>query len=431
MPVNTNRVASIILGGGEGKRLYPLTRSRCKPAISFAGRYLLIDIPISNSLNSHIHKIFVLTQFLSSPLNRHILDTYRLSTFSQGFIEVLGPEQKPERKLWYEGTADAVRKNLEYFRRTPVDYFIILSGDQLYRMNFLNMLSVAQNTGADLTIATLPVKREDAKRMGVLRADKRAHITDFYEKPQEDEILDRFRVDPSHSLLTDSNIQLPGDDCYLASMGIYVFKRQALFDLLEKDDREDFGKHLIPTQIDEGNVSVYLHDGYWEDIGTVSSYYHANLAMTKANPGLNCYDELNTIYSSHYHLPGPKIYNSHINSSIICEGSIVEAESISNSILGTRSVVQGGTVIKDSYIAGNDFYAHPIPSGQDGTGDRPYIGKNCHLDKVVLDRNVILGNGVKLINSKGLNDYDSENVFIRDGIIVVKEGACLPDGFEL
>lgn len=415
--MDMNRVASIILGGGQGTRLFPLTVTRCKPAISFGGNYRLIDIPMSNSINSGCLKIFIVTQFLSSSLHQHIFKTYRLGTFSSGFIELLPAEEKPTASHWFQGPADAVRQNIEYFLETPVDYFLILSGDQLYNMNFQDMLQFARKTKADLTIATLPVNEAEATRMGLLKIDKHNFITDFSEKPVGDELLKMQHHRPND------------DPYYLGSMGIYLFKRDTLFKLLAQDPREDFGKHLIPTKVREGNVAAYIHHGYWEDIGTIDSFYKANIALTKPHPEFNWYDEENKIFNSHCNLPGPKIYNTRVSQAILCEGSIIEAAEITNSILGPRSIVQEGTIIRNSYIMGNDFYAPPVRSPR--LPNKLQIGKNCLIHGAIIDKHAKIGNNVRLINKNQLTHFNSDDVYIRDGIIIVTRGACLPDGFTL
>lgn len=426
--VDMTRVAAIILGGGAGTRLYPLTMTRCKPAISFGGRYRLIDVPVSNAINSGCHKMFIITQFLSSTIHRHIFQTYHLDFFSSGFIEVLAAEQKPSQKEWFQGTADAVRQNIEYFIETPVDYFLILSGDQLYNFDFRHMVQFAEKTDADLVVAALPVNAKEAKRMGILKVNEHDIISDFYEKPQDPAVLEMYRSHPS--VIGKLDVLPDSDRQYLGSMGIYLFKRNALIKLLQEDAREDFGKHLIPTKVKQGGAFAYLYDGYWEDIGTIEAFYQSNIALTQGYSPFDFYNETNPIYSNRSSLPGPKICNTRINHSIICEGALVEAEEVGNSILGPRSVVKRGTVIMDSYIMGNDFYKPPV----EGTKSFPaelHIGENCVIRRAILDKNVFLGKGVQLINKDRLHEYDSNPVFIRDGIIVVTRGAHLPDGFIL
>lgn len=426
--ITMERVATIILGGGRGTRLDPLTRTRCKPAISFGGKYRLIDIPMSNAINSGCLKIFIITQFLSSSLHQHIYKTYRLGTFSSGFIEVLSAEQKPiMQNAWYQGPADAVRENRDYFVETPVDYFLILSGDQLYNMDFRPMLEFAKETDADLVVAALPVTVQDAKRMGVLKVNEDSFITEFCEKPQDLNELKELRT-PS-ALFKRMGIAFDKTRQHLGSMGIYLFKRQALLDLLQNDLREDFGKHLIPTQVKSGKVAAYLFDGYWEDIGTIESFYKANIALTKSNPDFRCYNDRYPIFSSMLHLPPARIINGDVQSSLISEGSIVDAASIVNSILGPRSVVHKGTTIQDSYIMGNDFYTPPIKS--ENLPEKLLIGENCLIRNAIIEKHVSIGNGVQLINKNKLTHYDGSNVYIRDGIIIVTRGAVLPDGFIL
>lgn len=417
-----SRVAAVILGGGAGSRLFPLTKNRCKPAISFAGRYRLIDVPISNSINSGCNKIFVITQFLSTSLHGHIFRAYRNDIFNGGFIELLSAEQKPSTQSWFKGTADAVRQNLEYLLALPVDYFLILSGDQLYTMDFREMVSTAKRTNADVVVAALPIDEEDCKRMGVLRIDSKNKIIDFVEKSEDPKILGKMEMteeqrqgcrDPNHK--------------HLASMGIYLFKREVLFKLLLEDLREDFGKHLIPAMVEAGKASAHLFDGYWEDIGTIESFYEANMALTGSNPPFNCYNPRHPIYSSHNNLAGPKIGNSLINNSIICEGSIIDADEIRNSILGPRTVIEKGSVITDSYLMGNDYYAPPIQT--ESLPNALQIGRNCILTKTIVDKNVFMGNNVRLINRNNVQHYDGPDFYVRDGIIIVPQGATIPDGF--
>lgn len=419
-------VATVILGGGQGSRLYPLTMARCKPAMCYGGRYRLIDIPISNSINSGCKKIFVLTQFLSRSLHQHIFSTYRMDSYSSGFIEILTAEEKPHNKVWFQGTADAVRQNLEYLIETPADYFLILSGDQLYNMDFENMLHFARETEADVVVACLPVAEAEAKRMGVLQIDNSNFITSFHEKPQLKRDLNKMSLPPTEikRLGIDPTQKLD----FLGSMGIYLFKRQTLIDLLNKDMREDFGKHLIPTKVSQGNIAAYIHQGYWEDIGTIESFYKANMALTQSNPPFNCHNEEWRIFAHQNNLPGAKFSNTHINSSIICEGSMIEADEISHSIVGPRSIIKKGCIIRDSYLMGNDFYSLNVESALPKNLE---IGQDCIIRQAIIDKNVCIGNRVQLINKEKLLNYEDENIYIRDGIIIVPRGATIPDGFIL
>lgn len=426
-PASMKRVAAVILSGGQGSRLFPLTTWRCKPAMDFGGRYHLIDIPISNSLNSGCNKIFILTQFLTSSLHHHILHTYRLDKFSSGFVKLLTVEEKPHAKAWYEGTADAVRKNIHHLLETPVDYFLILSGDQLYNMDFEDMLRFAQETDADMVVASLPVGERDAGRMGILQVDDRNMITAFHEKPQEAKEIAQLRL--SEKQLRARQIDPAKKLDLLGSMGIYLFKRQALLDLLLDDPRHDFGKHLIPHKVESGKAATYIYHGYWEDIGTIESFYKANMALTQRHPSFDCYNEEKKIFAMRTDLPGARLLDCRVRASIICEGAVVEAEEISNSIIGLRALIHKGVTIRDSYLMGNDFYAPPIAT--DRLPGRFQIGEDSVIYKAIIDKNVCIGKNVRLINKKQQLHYDGDNIYIRDGIIVVPRGATIPDNFVL
>jgi glucose-1-phosphate adenylyltransferase len=422
-----DQVATIVLAGGQGVRLMPLTETRCKPVISFGGRYNLIDVPISHSMNSGIRQIFIIGQYLANTLQKHLLHSYANYGISPGQLQLLIPEERESGKIWYQGTADAIRQNLNYLSEIPVEYFLILSGDQLYNIHFQKMVDFARQTDAEMVIATLPINQKDARRMGILKIDAEGCLKDFYEKPQEKEILEKFYTDD----LTLQNMGFEAEEGrnYLGSMGIYLFKRQTLIDLLNEDLREDFGKHLILSQMKKNDVRAFLYDGYWEDIGTIDAYYHANLLLTRHSDdkkrGLQCYDEKNTIYTRSYQLPGAKIVGTYIDNSILCEGTLCEAEEISHSIIGVRSVLGRGVVIRDSILVGNEFY--------EGLSTCPKIGENSHIVKAIVDENVTIGHNVQLINRKNLQEYDSPPgappLHVRDGIIVVPRGATIPDHF--
>lgn len=421
-------VATIILAGGQGKRLHPLTIHHSKPAIAYGGRYRLIDIPISNSINSDFRQIFVIAQYLSGELQHHIHQTYHFDTYHPGSVDVLTPQENEKgEKEWFAGTADAVRKTLPTLLKSSADYFLILSGDQLYNINFQNMLSFAQENNADLTIASIPVFEKEAKRMGLLKINSHAQVTDFIEKPKERRVLERFQL--SKNFYKAYQLKCPTQSSYLGSMGIYIFKRQALISLLKQDKREDFGYHLIQTAVQKGKTSAFLYTGYWEDIGTVASYYEANLDLATSGNGLNAYDESNPIYTRPTYLPGPKIRQTQITQSIICEGCIIEAKEITGSIIGLRSHIKKGTVIRDSVLMGNHFYSRPLQDENPVTHDA-WIGENCRIEKAIIDEHVQIGNGVKLINKKKLKTYDGDSIYVRDGIIIVTAGAKIPDRFE-
>lgn len=419
---NMGRVASIILGGGAGSRLHPLTLSRCKPAICFGGRYRLVDVPISNALNSGCKKMYLVTQFLSTSLHQHLFRTYGPDLFANGTLEILTAEQKPTQQDWFQGTADAVRQNIEYFLNHDIEYFLILSGDQLYSMDFQKFLDFAIESDADLTIAGLQIGLKDASRMGVMKTDANHFITDFIEKPKDETLLLRLRQ------IHRGESPKP----YLASMGIYLFKRQAMLDLLEQHPGLDFGKHLIPAQIEKGPVAVFPFDGYWEDIGTIGSFHEANIALTKIAPEFDLYNEGWPLHMIQGQLPGPKIVGTTLDHAILNEGSRIYNSKISHSILGPRSLVHSGCDICSSYIMGNDFY---IPSIQGNLPKNLGIDENCTMRNTIIDKHVSIGKNVQLINKAQLTTYDPQpdepQVFIRDGIIVVPAGASVPDNYSL
>ncbi len=412
-----HKSATIILAGGQGTRLFPLTLTRCKPDVSFAGRYKLIDIPISNSINANISRIFVISQYFATSLNHHIATTFRAETLAGTAIQMLTPEETAVRKLWYQGTADAVRQNIAHFSNLPIDYVIILSGDQLYNMDLLDMLTFAKAKDADLTIATIPVPEKEAPRMGLMKTDPEGFIVDFIEKPQKPEILHQFQVSTGNQ-----------DKPYLGSMGIYIFKKDRLIELLSLDSGEDFGKHIIPFQIKSGRKTLsYIYDGYWEDIGTVESFYHANLALTTNELGLDLYNESAPIYAQHVHLPSACVFNSLIHHSIVCDGSIVKAKEIIHSLVGLRCRIGEGTIIHDSIIMGNPSYRAAI---QESNPLEYAIGNHCVIKKAIIDEQTLIEDDVHLVNQQNLHSYDSDLLYVRDGIIVVPSGSHIKKGFR-
>ncbi len=412
-----DRVAGIVLAGGQGTRLFPLTKTRCKPAVGFGGRYRLIDIPLSNALNSKINRLFVISQYFASNLHQHILETYRFDLFKEGGIELLCPEEDTEKKIWFEGTADAVRKNLHHLAKAPVDYYLILSGDQLYNIDLADLLEFARKTNAEMVIASLYVGENEAHRMGVMKIDDASHIKEFKEKPQTKPELQPFEV------------KKEGKSCYLASIGIYVFRRDVLLSLL-KEPGMDFGHHLIPFQTAKGGSYAYIYDGYWVDIGTIASFYEANMSLLNQQHCLQTYNEANPIYTRPHNLPSPLIINTKINRSYISQGSIIEAEEIDHSIIGMRSRVGKGTKIRHSILMGHQTYSAPLhqhpPLPQNFT-----IGDNCLIEKTIIDENTCIGNNVRLINKDKLETYDGDGICIRNGIIIVMTGTQLPDNFTL
>jgi len=407
-----HNVTAIVLAGGQGTRLYPLTKSRCKPAVAFGGKYRLIDIPLSNALNSGIRNIAVISQYFASHLNQHIYSTYRLDTFQPGEIQLISPEETLERKEWFKGTADAIRQTLDRLLAMPAEYFLILSGDQLYNTDLKELLAFAKKKNADMVIAALPVVEHEARRMGLLRIDHDQKILEFYEKPSDPAIL-------AHYQLPTSTPQ------YLGSMGIYVFKRSALISLL-KEEGDDFGRHLIPLQVKRGKNYAFVFEGYWEDIGTVESYYLANLALIERKNCLNVFDEKHPIYSQAYNLPSAYVIGTRVQQSILAQGSFIEAEEISHSIIGIRSRIGYGTVVKESIVLGKrDLWQMPENPQLTST-----IGTGCRIEKAIIDEDTHIGNRVTLVNKQKLDNYDGDGIFIRSGIIIVPSGTSLPDGYS-
>lgn len=412
-----DRVAAVILAGGQGTRLFPLTQNRSKPAVGFGGRYRLIDIPLSNALNSKISQLYVISQYFASELQHHICATYPFDRMQKGGIHLLCPEEDSERQVWFEGTADAIRKNLHHLMKAPVDYFLILSGDQLYNIDLGELVRFAHEKNAEMVVASTYVKEAEAHRMGVIHIDENSYIKDFKEKPKGKSALDPFRVKKEEKI------------SYLASMGIYVFRRDTLMTLLQQAGN-DFGHHLIPCQVARGKSYAYVYNGYWVDIGTILSFYEANMSLLDQENCLQTYNEATPIYARSCHLPSPLILHSRVHRSYISQGSIIEAEEISHSILGMRCHVKKGTKIKDSIVMGHQFYASPLHQHPPLPAQFT-IGENCVIEKAIIDEHTCIGNNVHLINEKKLQNYDGEGVYIRDGIIIVTSGTSLPDGFVL
>jgi glucose-1-phosphate adenylyltransferase len=423
----SKQVVAVILGGGAGSRLYPLTATRSKPAVPIAGKYRLVDIPISNCINSSINRMFVLTQYNSASLNKHIKNTYQFSGFSSGFVDILAAEQTPDSPGWFQGTADAVRQSLKHIKNNDFEYVLILSGDQLYQMDFTEILEKHKESGSDITIATIPVGDREAPEFGILKADAQNVITSFIEKPAK-ELL------PSWTSDTGAEMQQQGR-IYLASMGIYVFNRKLLFSLLEeeKKDATDFGKEIIPDTINQYKVQSFQYDGYWTDIGNIYSFFEANLALTLDIPPFNLFDKEKAVYSRARMLPPAKISGTHMDRTIIAEGSIIRAKSIANSVIGIRSRIGEGSELNSCYIMGSDFYetideiAHNYTRGIPKIG----IGDNCILTNLIMDKDVRMGNNVVINGGNHLPDTDHELYAVKDGIVVVKKGAIIPDGYVI
>jgi glucose-1-phosphate adenylyltransferase len=424
------KVLAIILGGGAGTRLYPLTKLRAKPAVPLAGKYRLIDIPVSNCINSEIFKIYVLTQFNSASLNRHIARAYSFSGFTEGFVEVLAAQQTKDNPSWFQGTADAVRQYLWLLQEWEVDEFLILSGDHLYRMDYREFVQRHRDTNADITLSVVPMDEKRASDFGLMKIDKKGRVVDFSEKPKGAD-LKKMQVDTT--VLGLDALQAKQSP-YIASMGIYVFKKDVLIHLLNKSlEQTDFGKEIIPSSAKDYNVQAYLYNGYWEDIGTIEAFYDANLALTQQpQPPFSFYDEQAPIYTRARYLPPTKLLDSHITESMIGEGSIIKQCRISHSVLGIRSRIEAGCLIEDTLVMGADYY-------------EPFVERQCSLDKekipmgigadttirrAIIDKNARIGQNVKIINKDRVEEAEREKqgFFIRNGIIVVFKGAVIPDG---
>lgn len=421
----SNEVVAVILGGGAGTRLAPLTSSRSKPAVPIAGKYRLVDIPISNCMNSDINRMFVLTQFNSASLNRHIKNTYQFSIFSKAFVDILAAEQTPDNPTWYQGTADAVRQSLRHLQAFPSKYVLILSGDQLYQMDFNAMFENHKKTGADISIATIPVGDREAPEFGILKSDENNLVTSFVEKPAKD-ILEDWVSD------TGAAMQQKGRN-YLASMGIYIFNRELLIEQLTKTyaNATDFGKEIIPNSITDHKVASYQYEGYWTDIGNIYSFFEANLDLTADIPEFNLFDNTKAIYTRPRMLPPAKISGTTLEKTIVAEGCIINASRIEHSVIGVRARIGYGSTVVSSYIMGSDFYEtiEDINTNQ-AIGYPPIgIGKRCYLRNCIIDKNCRIGDDVRLNGGLHLENTDTELYTIKDGVIVTKKGAVIPNGY--
>lgn len=414
------------MGGGAGSRLFPLTQKRAKPAVPLAGKYRLVDIPISNCLNSGFRQIYVLTQFNSESLHRRITASYKFDNFTKSFVEILAAQQTSEGAGWYQGTADAVRQNLHYFLERPYEHYLILSGDQLYRMDYGDLLKTHLQSGANVTLGTTPVDREAASGFGIMQSDSSRHICRFEEKPKDPMLLDKLRIPPD--LLNE--LGRPSDaELYQASMGIYVFDCEVLIKALA-NDHDDFGKHIIPALLRKYKVFAYIFQEYWEDIGTVRAFFEANLALTDAVPTFNFFDQIDPVYTMQRFLPSSKISGTLVQRAIIADGCIITDAHIDRAVIGIRCVIESGTTIRNSVIMGADFYQEEAPKPM--SGNPPLgIGRHCHIEGAIIDKNARIGEGV-VITSKGKSaNADGENYYIRDGIVVVPKGAVITAGSRI
>ncbi len=417
-------VMGIVLSGGQGQRLFPLTKFRSKPAVPLGGKYRIIDIPISNCLNSGINKIFVLTQFNSASLNKHIVQTYKFDMFNGGFVDILAAEQTPDNPNWFQGTADAVRQSIKHFAPYDVEYIIILSGDQLYQMDFREMIDFHIESNAEITVGGFPVAADLATGLGIMKIQQKGRVIEFREKPKSDQLHDLKCEVPDCSLAAET-----GRD-FLASMGIYVFQKQFLIDLLTESNAMDFGKEVFPEAIHRHKVFAFIHDGYWTDIGTIRSFYEANLGLTSGLPQFNFYSEQMPVYTHPRNLPGSKLNNCNIHQSIIAEGCILNGADVKHSIIGVRSRIGSGTTIKNSILMGADNFETTEDLEQNFNRGVPNIGigNHCTIINAIIDKNARIGDNVSIINAHNLQERDEENYYIRDGVIVVPKGALIRPG---
>lgn len=419
----TEKVLGVILGGGQGSRLSPLTQTRSKPAVPIAGKYRLVDIPISNCLNSGIHRMFVLTQFNSASLNKHIKNTYHFSHFSDAFVDILAAEQTPDNPTWFQGTADAVRQTMHHLLQHEFEYVLILSGDQLYQMDFNEMLAAHEASGAEVTLATIPSTAKDATGFGILKANEENIITSFIEKPSADLLVD-WASD------TGAEMQAVGRN-YLASMGIYIFNRDLLVRIFaENPDEKDFGKEIIPRVLKEQKVLSFQYEGYWTDIGNICSFFEANLGLTDDIPEFNLFDSHQSIFTRPRMLPPTKILGTSLSKAVIAEGCILNADCIKHSVIGIRSRIGNGTTIENTYIMGSDRYQTLSEIGEQVAAGNPLIGigDRCTIINAIVDKNCRIGNDVQIKGGAHLPDGDFSFYVIKDGIVVVKKGAIIPDG---
>ncbi|MCZ2460437.1 MAG: glucose-1-phosphate adenylyltransferase [Chitinophagales bacterium] len=420
-------IVAVILGGGAGSRLYPLTASRSKPAVPIAGKYRLVDIPISNCLHCGIGRMFIFTQFNSASLNRHIKNTYHFSAFSSAFADILAAELTPDNPQWFQGTADAVRQGLRHISPFPSDYILILSGDQLYQMDFNLMLDEHINTGADISVATIPVNENDASDFGIMKKNEQGLITSFIEKPKK-ELLPDWESDTGDDMRQQGKV-------YLASMGIYIFNRKLLWEILlnEKPEATDFGKEIIPQSIAKYKVASYQYDGYWTDIGNIHSFFEANLGLTKDIPEFNLFDANRPIYTRPRMLPPSKINGTTLEKVFIAEGSIINALRIESSVIGIRSRIGMGTTLTNTYVMGNDSYETLEDIARAGENHIPLlgIGNHCYISNAIIDKDCRIGNDVRINGGPHLENTDHPLYTVKSGVVVVKKGSVIPDGFSI
>lgn len=423
MKSKKKNVIAIILGGGQGSRLSPLTETRSKPAVPIGGQYRLVDIPISNCINSDIYRMFVLTQFNSASLNAHIKNTYNFSIFSHAFVDILAAEQTPNNPTWFQGTSDAVRQCMPHFLNHDFDHALILSGDQLYQMDFNEMLEAHINSEADISIATLPVNAKDAPEFGILKTNAESCIESFIEKPAK-ELLPDWESDVSEQMKSEGKN-------YLASMGIYIFNKKLLVELMSNPDNKDFGKEIIPQAVGKQKIFSYQYEGYWTDIGNIDSFFEANIGLTDDVPKLDLFNIDKRIYTRPRMLPPSKFQKTTLDKSLVAEGCILKAKEINNSVIGIRSRIGEGTIIQNCYVMGNDFYQSIDNMNEDIKNNKHLvgIGERCFINNAIVDKNCRIGNDVYINGGKHLDDFSTELYAIKDGIVVIKKGAIIPDNY--
>lgn len=423
---HSKEMLAIILGGGAGSRLFPLTATRSKPAVPIAGKYRLVDIPISNCLNNGVGRMFVLTQFNSASLNRHIKNTYHFSAFSRAFVDILAAEQTPDNPTWFQGTADAVRQGLRHIEPFESEYILILSGDQLYQMDFAEMLENHKKLGADISVATIPVTEREATEFGILKSGD-GLIQSFIEKPKKELLPDWISDTGDVMKNTGRN--------YLASMGIYIFNTKLLYELLREEykDATDFGKEIIPNSIEKYTVASYQYDGYWTDIGNIYSFFEANLDLTKEIPLFNLFDNDRNIYTRPRMLPPAKISGTTLERTLIAEGSIIHASRVEGSVIGIRSRIGNGSTVVSTYMMGSDYYETLTDIADVSANGLPLlgVGDRCYIKNAILDKNVRIGNDVRINGGTHIENVDHALYAVKDGIVVVKKGAIIPNGFVI
>jgi glucose-1-phosphate adenylyltransferase len=427
--VNTSNVLSVIMGGGQGTRLFPLTKERSKPAVPLAGKYRLVDIPISNCINSGLRRVYLLTQFNSTSLHRHISQSYKFDHFSGGFVDILAAQPTGADMSWYQGTADAVRKNMVHFMNHEWDYLLILSGDQLYRMDFRRIINQHAETNADITVATIPVSRREAQSLGIMQVDAERRITRFVEKPKDPAALDSLRLSPEWY----GTLGIKGaGEMFLASMGIYVFNRDLIRGLLE-NTLTDFGKHVIPNAIHSLRVFSFVYQGYWEDIGTIRAFFEANLDVTNELPRFNFFDMAAPIFSRPRFLPGSKINGAQIDHAVISDGCILNRAVITHSIVGLRSSVGAGTVLNRVILLGSDYYESLESIEEHEKAGKPPIGigANCRIENAIVDKNARIGNNVVISPVGKPEKVDHPNYYIRDGVVIIPKNGVIPHGMVI